>query len=225
MLVELKEISKAYGKKGEKPVLKELDLQVEQGELLAVMGKSGCGKSTLLNILGGLTRPTSGEYRYQDKPLDTQNGRAMGQFRKENVGFILQDFALLQERTARQNVELALKTRGAVAKEYRALAMQYLAKLGMEGKAESYPEQMSGGEKQRVAIARALISRPKMILADEPTGALDEENTAVIMRILKKITEEGTTVILVTHDPAVAEVCDRTVRISDGRIIENERNF
>lgn len=225
MLVELKKISKAYEKKGEKPVLKELDLQVEQGELLAVMGKSGCGKSTLLNILGGLTRPTNGEYRYQDKPLDVQNVRKMGQFRKENVGFILQDFALLQERTARQNVELALKTRGVAAKEYRTLAMQYLGKLGMEGKAESYPEQMSGGEKQRVAIARALISRPKMILADEPTGALDEENTAVIMRILKKIAEEGTTVILATHDTAVAEICDRTVRISDGRIIENERNF
>lgn len=225
MLVELQSIVMAYGRKKEKEVLKGLNFKAERGELLAVMGKSGCGKSTLLAILGGLATPVAGEYYYDGRPLNVQNKKAMGIFRKENIGFVLQDFVLLPERTARQNVELALRTRGVAAKERKKLAMQYLEELGIGEKAESYPEKMSGGEKQRVAIARALVGYPKMILADEPTGSLDEENTKVIMEILKKITREGTTVVLVTHDSDVAKLCDRVVRISGGKLFEEQEDF
>lgn len=225
MLLELENITKSYGKSAEKTVLRGLSLKVEQGEMLAVMGKSGCGKSTLLNILGGLTRPTSGEYRFRGEKLVLHDVKAMNQFRKENIGFVLQDFALLREKTALQNVELPLRTRGVPGRERRQKALQYLASMGLEAFADSYPQTMSGGEQQRVAIARALIGNPGIILADEPTGALDEGNTEEILRLLQKISADGTTVILVTHDCAVAERCTRTVRISDGRLIEDEKIF
>ncbi len=225
MLIELRSIFMAYGRKKEKEILKGLDFKADRGELLAVMGKSGCGKSTLLAILGGLTRPLAGEYYYDSRLLDVQNKKTMGIFRKGNISFILQDFALLPERTAMQNVELALRTRGMAARDRKKLAMQYLEELGIGEKAQSYPGQMSGGEKQRVAIARALVSRPGVILADEPTGALDEGNSKIIMEILKKIAREGTTVVLVTHDPDVAKCCDRVVCISDGKLLEGQGGF
>lgn len=225
MLLELDNIVKSFGKSGEKPVLRGLDLHVEQGELLAVMGKSGCGKSTLLSILGGLTRPDSGEYRYRGEVLPTQDTRVMNRFRKENIGFILQDFALLPEKTALQNVELPLRVRGMAGRERRKAAEEYLASMGMEALADSYPKTMSGGEQQRVAIARALACRPAVLLADEPTGSLDAENADGILTLLQRISAEGTTVILVTHDSSVAARYSRTIRIADGRLTEDESAF
>lgn len=222
MLVELKDIKKDYLIRGkqEKEVLKGVDLSVKAGELLAIMGKSGCGKSTLLNIMGGIAIPTEGEYIYQGERLNLKNQKEMDTFRKRELGFVVQDFALLKEKTALQNVMLPLRVRGVAKKEAMELAKVQLEKVGLGEQGDSYPDRMSGGEQQRVAIARALVCKPKILLADEPTGALDETNAEMILGLLKRIAGGGTAVVLVTHDRTVAEQCDRIVRIENGVLVE-----
>lgn len=221
MLLQLKDINKIYKTKlGENLVLEKLNLSVKKGEVLAIMGKSGCGKSTLLNIIGGITQPTNGEFIYENEKLNMYNKKEMNEFRKHHLSFIVQDFALIKEKTVFQNVELPLLVRKISRNERKIKVMEYLHKLGMEEKVFMYPNQLSGGEQQRVAIARALISDPDILLADEPTGSLDDENTTIILDILHAIALEGMTIIIVTHDIEVAKRCDRCVKIIQGKISE-----
>ncbi len=221
MLLQLKDINKTYKTKiGENLVLDKLNLSVKKGEVLAIMGKSGCGKSTLLNIIGGITQPTKGDFIFEAEKLNMCNKKEMNNFRKQHLSFIIQDFALIKEKTVFQNVELPLLVRKIPRKERKIKVMEYLHKLGMEEKVFMYPNQLSGGEQQRVAIARALISNPDILLADEPTGSLDDENTTIILDILHAIALEGMTIIIVTHDIEVAKRCDRCVKIIQGKISE-----
>lgn len=221
MLLQLKDINKTYKTKiGENLVLDKLNLSVKKGEVLAIMGKSGCGKSTLLNIIGGITQPTKGDFIFEAEKLNMCYKKEMNDFRKQHLSFILQDFALIKEKTVFQNVELPLLVRKIPRKERKIKVMEYLHKLGMEEKVFMYPNQLSGGEQQRVAIARALISNPDILLADEPTGSLDDENTTIILDILHAIALEGMTIIIVTHDIEVAKRCDRCVKIIQGKISE-----
>jgi len=227
MLLELKDIKKSYstGKK-EIQVLKGFSLKVNKGEIIAIMGKSGCGKSTLLNIIGCILSFESGEYLYNNIIINTRNTRESNLFRKEHLGFVVQDFALLNDKNVFHNVELPLLVRKIPKEERRNEVFTYLAKVGMEEMYDHYPNQLSGGEQQRVAIARALISNPDILLADEPTGSLDEENTKIILNLLRNIANSGTSVIIVTHDNDVSSYCDRIIKINNGTGVEiNESNF
>ena len=216
-MIYLKNINKTYGsKRGYKTAaLKDITLSFEQGKMHAIIGKSGCGKSTLLNVLGGLTRPDSGEYYYNKKKLDT-GMQAMSSFRKEHIGFIVQNFALINNRSCYDNIELAINDK---TKDKERIIKRTAKRLGIYDKLDMFPFEMSGGECQRTAIARALVSAPDMILADEPTGALDSNNGMNIINILRKIANEGTTVILVTHDMTIANKCDIIYEMSDGQLI------
>ena len=216
-MIYLKNINKTYGsKRGYKTAaLKDITISFEQGKMHAIIGKSGCGKSTLLNVLGGLTRPDSGEYYYNKKKLDT-GMQAMSSFRKEHIGFIVQNFALINNRSCYDNIELAINDK---TKDKERIIKRTAKRLGIYDKLDMFPFEMSGGECQRTAIARALVSAPDMILADEPTGALDSNNGMNIINILRKIANEGTTVILVTHDMTIANKCDIIYEMSDGQLI------
>ena len=216
-MIYLKNINKTYGsKRGYKTAaLKDITISFEQGKMHAIIGKSGCGKSTLLNVLGGLTRPDSGEYYYNKKKLDT-GMQAMSSFRKEHIGFIVQNFALINNRSCYDNIELAINDK---TKDKERIIKRTAKRLGIYDKLDMFPFEMSGGECQRTAIARALVSAPDMILADEPTGALDSNNSMNIINILRKIANEGTTVILVTHDMTIANKCDIIYEMSDGQLI------
>lgn len=216
-MIYLKNINKTYGsKRGYKTAaLKDITISFEQGKMHAIIGKSGCGKSTLLNVLGGLTRPDSGEYYYNKKKLDT-GMQAMSSFRKEHIGFIVQNFALINNRSCYDNIELAINDK---TKDKERIIKRTAKRLGIYDKLDMFPFEMSGGECQRTAIARALVSAPDMILADEPTGALDSNNSMNIINILRKIANEGTTVIMVTHDMTIANKCDIIYEMSDGQLI------
>ncbi len=216
-MIYLENINKTYGsKKGYKTdALRDITIEFQKGMMHAITGKSGCGKSTLLNILGGLTKPDSGEYYYNGEKLNTSM-LAMSSFRRNHIGFVVQNFALLNNRSCYENIEIAIKDRSANNdKKIEKTAK----KLGIYDKLDMFPFEMSGGECQRTAIARALISKPDIILADEPTGSLDTNNSMNIISILREIVNCGTTVILVTHDMAVAHNCDKIHEMSDGRLI------
>jgi putative ABC transport system ATP-binding protein len=216
-MIYLEKISKTYGSKRgyQTAALNDITVEFEQGMMHAIIGKSGCGKSTLLNILGGLTRPDSGEYYFNGERLNTSM-KAMSSFRRDHIGFIVQNFALINNRSCYENIELAIKNRSAdKEKQIKRTAKR----LGIYDKLDMFPFEMSGGECQRTAIARALISKPDIILADEPTGALDSNNSMNIINILREIVNSGTTVIIVTHDMTVANNCDKIYKMSDGRII------
>lgn len=216
-MIYLENISKTYGsKRGYKTdALKDITVEFERGMMHAIIGKSGCGKSTLLNILGGLTRPDSGEYYFDGKKLNT-NMRAMSVFRRKHIGFIVQNFALINNRSCYDNIRLAINDN---AKDEEKRIKRTAKRLGIQDKLDMFPFEMSGGECQRTAIARALVSKPDIILADEPTGSLDSNNSMNIISILKEIVNDGTTVILVTHDMSVANKCDRVIEMSDGRLV------
>lgn len=211
-MIELKNISKVYGKKHKTTALKDINLEIVSGEMTAIMGRSGCGKSTLINIIGGLTLSTEGEYYFEGKLLKNNN-RVMCDFRKKNVGFIVQNYALINDKTSYENIAIALD--GPDDKRVKEVA----EKLGITDVLNKYPSEMSGGECQRTAIARAIINNPRLILADEPTGALDSENGIAVMNIIRRIVETGTTAIVVTHDKQIADFCDRTIYMKDGMII------
>ncbi len=201
-------------------VLKGIDLEVERGEFLAVLGPSGSGKSTLMNIIGCLDVPTSGEYELSGKIIAHQSEASLAQIRNKEIGFIFQSFQLLQRQSAFDNVLLPMLYSNLSEKERKERAKEMLTKVGLEDKMHHFPNQLSGGQQQRVAIARALTMNPTILLADEPTGALDQKTGAQVMELFHNLNNEGRTIIMITHDSKIASHASRIVRILDGNISE-----
>ena len=225
MLLELKDVNKTYNNGQPLHVLKGIDLVIDKGEFVSIMGASGSGKSTLLNILGILDDYDSGEYWLDGKLMKNLSEKQAAEYRNKQIGFIFQSFNLIGFKTAVENVELPLFYKGIPRKKRHELAMEYLDKLGLKDWAHHYPNEMSGGQKQRVAIARALITQPKLILADEPTGALDSKTSVEVMELLTSLNRsEGVTIIVVTHESGVANCTDKIIHIKDGIIGQVEFN-
>jgi putative ABC transport system ATP-binding protein len=202
------------------PVLKDVTLHVEEGEYVAIMGPSGSGKSTLMNIVGCLDLPTKGEYRLDGVDVLLQKENELADIRLNKIGFVFQTFQLLPRQTALENVALPLIYAGISKKERNRLAAEALDRVGLSDRLSFVPNQLSGGQKQRVAIARAMVNKPKILLADEPTGALDSKSGKQVMELFAKLNEEGVTVIMITHDGEIARHAGRTVDIFDGEISE-----
>ena len=225
MLIELKDVNKTYNNGQPLHVLKGIDLSIDRGEFVSIMGASGSGKSTLLNILGILDNYDTGEYYIDGRLIKGLTERQAADYRNRMIGFIFQSFNLIGFKTAVENVELPLFYQGVSRHKRHELAMQYLDRLGLTDWAGHYPNEMSGGQKQRVAIARALITNPKIILADEPTGALDSKTSEEVMQLLTQLNrEEKVTIIVVTHESGVANCTDKIIHIKDGIIGQIEDN-
>ncbi len=220
-MIKLTNINKSY-RMGDNDlhVLKGIDLHIREGEMVSIMGSSGSGKSTLLNILGILDNYDSGEYKLANTLVKDLSETQAARYRNQFIGFVFQSFNLVSFKNAMENVALPLYYKGVSRKKRNALALEYLDKMGLRNWAEHMPNEMSGGQKQRVAIARALITQPKVILADEPTGALDSATSVEVMNILKEINAQGITVIIVTHEKDISEMTQRVIRLRDG-VIEN----
>ncbi|WP_411333844.1 ABC transporter ATP-binding protein [Metabacillus indicus] len=220
-VLRLKDIYKSYLMgEDEQTVLKSVNLDIKKGEFVSVLGPSGSGKSTLMNIIGLLDEPTSGNYSLSGNKVDHLDERELAAVRNKEIGFIFQQFQLLQKLTALQNTELPLIYTGMPAKERRKRAEEMLTRLGLAEKMQNRPSQLSGGQQQRVAIARALVTEPSILLADEPTGALDQKTGQQIMSLFRELHEEGKTIIMITHDLEVAKNGSRIVRILDGELGE-----
>jgi len=207
----------------ETTALRSIDLQIDEGEFLAVMGPSGCGKSTLLNILGAIDRPSSGKYFFRDKDLTSCSEAELTRVRRENLGFVFQNFNLIDELTIAENVELSLIYRHWSSSERKPKVEAAMDRVGIAHRARHYPHQLSGGQQQRAAVARAVVGEPSLILADEPTGNLDTENGAQVMEILRGLNEEGVTIVMVTHSPSHADIAKRRVDMLDGQIVVSAR--
>ena len=203
----------------ETTALDAIDLQVEAGEYVAITGPSGCGKSTLLGLLGLLDRPTSGHYRLQGEDVSRKSERELAALRRGRIGFVFQSFNLVDEMTVHENVRLALRYGGLPEKAQHARVSELLERLGLAHRAAHHPSQLSGGQQQRVAIARAIAARPALLLADEPTGNLDSAHGHDVMRLLRELNAEGTTLVMVTHSAEHAALASRTVRLLDGRVL------
>ncbi|MFB0918036.1 MAG: ABC transporter ATP-binding protein [Clostridiaceae bacterium] len=224
-MIELKNINKYY-RTGDEilHVLKDFSLTINEGEFVAVMGPSGSGKSTLINLLGFIDSKYEGEYLYNGKAQDIKNDDNLSRIRNEMVGFVFQNFSLIETNTVLENVELPLLYKGYSSKVAEKVVMEFLKKVGIEEKRDKLPKQLSGGQQQRVAIARAMVNNPKFIIADEPTGALDFNTSTEIMKLFQTLNkEENVTIILVTHDQTMANYANRIIRIFDGKIIEDDR--
>ena len=222
-MIEIKDLHKSYQTgKSELHVLKGINFSVKEGELVAIMGSSGSGKSTLLNILGILDEADSGSYTLDGVPIKNLNETLASQYRNKFLGFVFQSFNLINYKSALDNVALPLYYQGIKSKERTETAMQYLEKVGLGSHSHHLPNELSGGQKQRVAIARALASHPKVLLADEPTGALDTKTSYEVMELIQGINDEGKTILIVTHEPDIAAMCKRNVILRDGLIVEDK---
>jgi putative ABC transport system ATP-binding protein len=218
-MIHLRDVNKTYFGAQPLHVLKGINLDIKRGEFVSIMGASGSGKSTLLNILGILDNYDSGTYELDGVLIKDLSETKAAEYRNRMIGFIFQSFNLISFKTAVENVELPLFYQGVSRKKRHTMALEYLDQLGLRDWADHYPNELSGGQRQRVAIARALITKPSIILADEPTGALDSKTSAEVMELLKELNKrEGITEVIVTHDPGVAEKTNRIIRIADGVI-------
>lgn len=223
-MIEIKDLHKSYKMgKNELHVLKGINFSVEDGEMVAIMGSSGSGKSTLLNIVGMLDLLDRGSYTLDGVPIVNLNETKAAKYRNKFLGFIFQSFNLINYKTALENVALPLYYQRVPKKERDAKALQYLTKVGLANWATHLPSELSGGQKQRVAIARALAAEPKVLLADEPTGALDSKTSYEVMQLLQEINDEGKTLLVVTHEEDIAKMCKRIVLLKDGVIIEDKK--
>lgn len=223
-MIRLENINKTYPGVQPLHVLKGIDLDVEEGEFVSVMGASGSGKSTLLNILGILDDYGTGNYYLDGKLIKNLSETRAAEYRNRMVGFIFQSFNLISFKNAMENIALPLYYKGVTRKKRNALSMEYLDRMGLKDWWHHYPNELSGGQKQRIAIARALISQPKIILADEPTGALDSVTTEEVMQILSEVNASGITMIIVTHELSVAQKSKRIIHLKDGIIQNDESN-
>ena len=223
MLIDIRNLYKIYneGKESEVRDLDGVTLQIDRGEFVAIVGQSGSGKSTLMNVLGCLDVPTYGDYFLNGTDITSLNDRKLARIRNREIGFVFQGYNLIQELDALENVTLPLIYRGVPAWDREDTALDALARVGMEDRAHHRPGEMSGGQQQRVAIARAIAAKPPIIMADEPTGALDSKTGKQVLGILQELYREGTTVLLITHDDHIAATAPRVVRLSDGHIISD----
>ena len=224
MLLNIQNIYKNYGKEPMiVPVLKDVSLEVVQGDYIAIMGPSGSGKTTLMNIIGCLDRASLGTYLFEDEDISEMNDDALSDLRLNKIGFLFQNFNLLSSETAQENVALPLIYAGIDKEKRNQRAIDVLNKVGLQDRISFKPSQLSGGQKQRVAIARAIINNPKILLADEPTGALDQASGKQVMELFKSLNDEGVTIIMITHDANVASHAKKIFHIIDGEIIENKQ--
>ena len=220
-LIEAKEITKEYirGKREVVMALNDVDLKIPKGKLIMVTGPSGSGKSTLLNVLSGLDKPSAGKVLYEDENIAEWDEERLSMFRQGNVGFIFQNWELVRILTALENIESPLYPLKLKGKEIRTRAISLLKQVGLWDKADNYPDELSGGEQQRIGIARALVGKPRIIFADEPTGNLDVDNAASILRLLKSFTKRDTSILVVTHNEELNKYADQTYRLSNGRFV------
>ena len=219
-MIEINELNKSYPiGQGSLHVLKGINLKINEGELVAIMGSSGSGKSTLLNIIGMLDNYDSGSYKLDNVPIKDLDETKAAKYRNKFLGFVFQSFNLINYKTALENIALPLYYQGISRAERQKTAIEYLEKVGLADWAEHLPNELSGGQKQRIAIARALASQPKVLLADEPTGALDSTTSEEVMDLIKQINREGKTILVVTHEQDIANMCKRIITLKDGIIM------
>ncbi len=218
-IVELKDISKYFGSGDSRiDALKNINLNISQGDMVSITGKSGSGKSTLLNILGGLDTPSSGEYLFEGRNINGLNQNALAEFRCKNIGFIVQHFALINDITVFENVALPLRYQRIPKQDIEIIVKYILKEMDLTEKINSYPNQLSGGQCQRVAISRGLACNPKLLLVDEPTGSLDEKTGLSILEVFKKLNKQGISIIIATHDSFIANSCKRIFHLKDGEL-------
>ena len=223
IILQLRDVDKAYFlDKTPVPVLKQINFSVEDGEYVAIMGPSGSGKSTMMNIIGCLDKQTAGDFIYDGVDVGKCKDRQLSVIRNEKIGFVFQNFNLLPRQSALENVELPLLYAGVKKSERKKRAKEALEKVGLLDRISYKPTQLSGGQKQRVAIARAIVNKPRLLLADEPTGALDTKSGEQVMQIFKELNDEGVTVVMITHAPEIAEHAKRVVYIRDGELFTKE---
>jgi len=219
-MIRTKDLKKIYiTEEVETTALNNVNLEVQEGEYVAVMGPSGCGKSTLLNVLGLIDKPSSGEYHFLGEEVGRYSERQRANIRKANIGFVFQSFNLIDELTVYENVELPLLYLGYSSSERKKRVHEVLEQMELMARKNHFPQQLSGGQQQRVAVSRAIVARPKLILADEPTGNLDSAHGEEVMRLIGELHETGTTIVMVTHSPAYAEYSHRTIHLFDGHIV------
>ena len=224
-MIKLENLSKVYRTDEiESTALNKVSFEIEKGEFVSVMGPSGCGKSTLLNILGMLDKPESGSYEFLGKEVSGLNEKGRSAVRKQNIGFIFQNFNLIDELTVFENIELPLIYTNVSSSERKARVNELIDRIGISHRSSHYPQQLSGGQQQRVAVARALVTKPPLILADEPTGNLDSSHGNEVMELLCNLNESGTTIVMVTHSSHDASYSQRIINLLDGQIVSEKRN-